>query len=86
MSFLDTFSLHDKLILLAATKLIDSTKGTTDSAKVINLYNKFCEMVMEKPYAISTVFNKLRKFATMNVIEDTPTKRWKRENRDAVFN
>jgi hypothetical protein len=32
-------------------------------------------MIEEKPQARSTVSNKLREFATMNIIKDTPTKR-----------
>jgi cell division control protein 6 len=77
LSFVDTLPLHDKLVLLAAAKLINGTKGTTDSVKVITLYNKLCEMIEEKSQARSTISNKLREFATMNVIKDTPTKRGK---------
>ena len=77
LSFVDTLPLHDKLVLLAAAKLINGAKGTTDSVKVIKLYNKLCEIIIEKPQARSTVSNKLREFATMNIIKDTPTKRGK---------
>ena len=77
LSFVDTLPLHDKLVMLAAAKLINGMKGTTDSVKVIKLYNKLCEMIIEKPQARSTVSNKLREFATMNIIKDTPTKRGK---------
>jgi len=77
LSFVDTLPLHDKIVLLAAAKLSDTTKGATDSVKVTSLYNKLCVMISERPQARSTISNKLREFATMNIIKDTPVKRGK---------
>jgi hypothetical protein len=34
-------------------------------------------LIEEKPQARSTISNKLREFATMDIIKDTPTKRGK---------
>jgi len=77
LSIVDSFPLHDKLVLLAAAKLIDGNRISTDSVKVTSLYNKLCELIGEKPQARSTISNKLREFATMEIIKDTPTKRGK---------
>lgn len=77
LSFVDTLPLHDKLVLLAAAKLSNNIKTIPDSVKVTKLYNKLCEMIEEKPQARTTVSNKLREFATMNIIKDTPVKRGK---------
>lgn len=77
LSIVEDFPLHDKLVLLAAAKLIDGNRISTDSVKVTSLYNKLCELIEEKPQARSTISNKLREFATMDIIKDTPTKRGK---------
>jgi archaeal cell division control protein 6 len=77
LSFVDTLPLHDKLVLLAASKLIDSKRVSTDSVKVTSVYNELCKIIEEAPQARSTIANKLREFATMQIIKDTPTKRGK---------
>jgi cell division control protein 6 len=75
LKFIPQLPFHDKILLLAISKITRDNNPTTDSGKVYDAYCKLCKTLEIKQLHQSSISNKLSWFVTVNLIKNLPAKR-----------